>query len=423
MRKKLLRFRQKYDRTKRIHVRRLKLWGQHPFAVPVFTIAFLLFVTVGGFYLLNRQPAAPHKDTFIVIISHDHLAQTVPSKEPTVGALLEKLQITLNQGDVVEPAPSAPVNQDQFRINIYRAVPVEIVDGTQHTFTFSAATTPRSIATQAGITVYPEDEVITAPTSSFVSQMAIGEQVVINRSLPINLNLYGTPLPTRTHAKTVAELLREKKITLGQGDSVQPAADTLLTDNEQVFLIHNGTKIETVTQTIPTPVQTIQDSTLAFGTSAVRQQGSAGQQAVTYQINLQNGVEISRTVIQTVVSQAAVTQITVVGTNLSGIKGDMALAGIAASDYTYADYIISNESGWCPTKAQGEHYCPAVPDNQFTLSGYGLCQATPGSKMASAGDDWATNPITQLKWCNGYALNHYGSWLAAYNHWVSYRWW
>ena len=29
---------------------------------------------------------------------------------------------------------------------------------------------------------------------------------------------------------------------------------------------------------------------------------------------------------------------------------------------------------------------------------YGLVQALPGSKMASAGADWQTNPATQIKW-------------------------
>ena len=56
-------------------------------------------------------------------------------------------------------------------------------------------------------------------------------------------------------------------------------------------------------------------------------------------------------------------------------------------------------------------------------NGYGLCQATPGYKMASAGSDWETNPITQLRWCNSYADNTYGSWYNAYIHWVDYSWW
>ena len=390
--------------------------------VPVVTFVGLLLLTGLGFLFFGSH-TQPVPNAFVVIISYDHHVETVPTHQRTVGALLSALHIPLNEGDVVEPSPSAAIDQVDFRVNIYRAVPVEIIDGTQKTYTFSAATTPRSIARQAGISTFAEDDLQDVPTTNFLADSSIGKQVVIDRSTPVNINLYGALTVTHTHAKTVAQLIKEKQVKLAKDDQVTPALDTPLTPNTQVVIARNGTKLETTTEAIPMPVQTIQDDTLAFGTSAVRQQGSAGQQITTYQDKLVNGIVVGRVAIQTVVTQAAVTQILVVGTSLSGIKGDMSLAGISAGDYDYVDYIVSHESGWCPTKAQGEHTCPAVPDNQFTSLGYGLCQATPGSKMSSAGADWATNPVTQLRWCNGYAVGHYGGWAAAYNHWLAYHWW
>lgn len=374
-------------------------------------------------YLLLRTHDQPVSNAYVVILSYDHHVQTVPSREPTVGMLLQKLHITMNEGDVVEPSATTKINQEDFRINIYRAVPVEVIDGGQRTFTFSAATTPRSVAAQAGITTYAEDKLEDEPATNFLTSHAIGQQVVIDRATPVSINLYGTLISTRTHAKTVGDLVKEKQVKLAKDDQVTPSLSTPLSPNTQVLIARNGTKLESVTEAIAAPQQIIQDDTLAFGTSAVRQQGADGQKVTTYQDNLVNGVVVSRVAIQTLVTQNPVTAILVQGTSLSGIKADMALAGIAASDYSYADYIISHESGWCPTKAQGEHTCPVQPDNQFTPNGYGLCQATPGSKMASAGADWATNPVTQLKWCNGYAVGRYGSWGAAYNHWLSYHNW
>jgi uncharacterized protein YabE (DUF348 family) len=394
----------------------------HPVMIPVVTFAVLLLVTAIGLLVVgSRTTTVPN--AYVVILKYDHHTQTVPSREPTVGALLQKLNIHLNEGDTVEPNTATPINQEDFRINVYRAVPVQIMDGAQKTYAFSAATTPRSIARQAGIVTYAEDELTTQPATDFVGGGSIGEQVIINRSLPVNINLYGALTVTHTHAHTVGDLIREKQVKLAKDDQVTPAPATPLTAGAQVVIARNGTKLETTTEAIAMPVQTIQDGTLAFGTSAIRQQGSPGQKVTTYQDQLVNNQIVGRTAIQTVVTQAPVTQIVVVGTSLSGIKGDMALAGIGAGDYNYVDYIISHESGWCPTKAQGEHTCPAVPDNQFTPNGYGLGQATPGSKMASAGADWATNPVTQLRWCNSYAVGHYGSWAAAYNHWISYHWW
>lgn len=103
-------------------------------------------------------------------------------------------------------------------------------------------------------------------------------------------------------------------------------------------------------------------------------------------------------------------------------------AGVADSDFPYMDYIFSHESGWCVMKWQGEiGYCPtSYTDYGSTTDvteGYGLCQSTPAIKMESAGSDWRTNEITQIKWCNAYAMSRYGSWQAAYDHWINNHNW
>ncbi|TFD05004.1 hypothetical protein E3T28_01410, partial [Cryobacterium sinapicolor] len=52
----------------------------------------------------------------------------------------------------------------------------------------------------------------------------------------------------------------------------------------------------------------------------------------------------------------------------------------------------------------------------------GIPQALPGSKMASAGADWATNPATQISWGLGYIAERYGNPCAAWNKSVSSGW-
>ncbi len=415
----------------RSNLKSLKKVTRQAILLPILSISAMAIFTVALFLLLNNGHSTFKPiNSFIVIVSHDNEQQIVPTNESTVGALLKKLSIKLNQGDVVEPNLATPITQDNFRINIYRAVPVEIVSGNHRMFTFSAATTARSIADQAGITVYPEDYVNLVPVTNFLTQPTIGEQVVIIPSTPINLNIYGTQTVVRTHATTVAGLLSDENIKLTANDSVQPAPQSSLTPGAQVFLVHHGTQIQTVQQTIPMPVQTIQDNSLSFGTSAVRQQGSSGQELLTYELTLANGVVVSKTLIQTVVTQAPVTEIVAQGQAVqipSDITAVMAEAGISSSDYAYVNYIISNESGWCPTKWQGEvGYCPGYFEPTYSISdgpGYGLGQATPADKMASFGGDWETNPVTQLEWATSYADGRYGSWQAAYNHWYNYHNW
>lgn len=413
---KLRRLRLKFIRFKRVflphRLSHFKLLSRHPFAVPFITFAVLVTLT-GGIYFVARttDKLPPVHDAKIVIISYDHQKQTVPSKEKTVGALLKKLDLKLNQGDVVEPAADTLINQDQFRINIYRAVPVEVIDGDRRVFGFSAGTTSRAIAEQIGVELYPEDLAQTDPVQDFIKSGSIGEQVIIDRATPIEVDLYGTPVTLRTHARTVEGLIKEKNIKLVKNDQVVPARSTSLKDLQKLSFIRTGEKVETVAETIPKQVQSISDPNLAYGTKAVRQQGSDGQQIVTYQVSLVNNVETGRTVMQKVVTKEPVTQIEVMGTSLSGIKGDMSLAGIAPGDYQYADFIISKESRWNPAARNA------------SSGAYGLCQALPGSKMASAGSDWETNPVTQLRWCNGYAKSRFGGWAAAYAYWQSHHYW
>lgn len=385
--------------------------GRHPLGAPIVLFIVLLTVSVGAFLLLTSRQEAKHpRPARIVILSYDHHEQTVPSSEGTVGQLVKKLGIPIHDGDVIEPTPTTRINQDDFRINIYRAVPVKIVDKDKVTYSYSAATTSRSIADQAGISTYAEDILATEPVDNFLRDYAIGEQVTIDRSTPVALNLYGANIPIRTHAKTVREMLKEKHLKILKADTVQPSLDAPISENIAVSVIRNGIQTVNEAHEIAMPTQIVNDPNLAYGTTAVRQQGAPGKQVITYQITVQNGAEVSRVQLQSVITLAPVTQIVAKGINLGGIKGDMALAGIDPSDYNYVDYIVSHESGW-------------NPQAQNASGAYGLCQALPGSKMSSAGSDWATNPVTQLKWCNGYAVGRYGSWAGAYNYWVSHHYW
>jgi hypothetical protein len=58
--------------------------------------------------------------------------------------------------------------------------------------------------------------------------------------------------------------------------------------------------------------------------------------------------------------------------------------------------IWNRESGW-------------VYDAENASGAYGIPQALPGSKMATAGADWQTNPATQIKWGLGYIKAIYGN--------------
>ena len=75
------------------------------------------------------------------------------------------------------------------------------------------------------------------------------------------------------------------------------------------------------------------------------------------------------------------------------------MASFGFSPQTYFGCLLdiwNRESGW-------------VYDAENASGAYGIPQALPGSKMASAGADWQTDPATQIRWGLGYVKAVYGN--------------
>lgn len=73
--------------------------------------------------------------------------------------------------------------------------------------------------------------------------------------------------------------------------------------------------------------------------------------------------------------------------------------------------IIERESGWQTT----------IWNTTGSLA-YGIGQALPATKMAPFGDDYMTNPMTQLRWMHSYMVQRYGSITGAVNFWNANHW-
>jgi len=77
--------------------------------------------------------------------------------------------------------------------------------------------------------------------------------------------------------------------------------------------------------------------------------------------------------------------------------------GWSSSQFSCLDPLWAHESGWSATAAN--------PDGA-----YGIPQALPGAKMASAGPDWQTDAATQIRWGLEYIKSLYGSPCGAWGH-------
>ncbi|WFE59901.1 lytic transglycosylase domain-containing protein [Micromonospora sp. WMMD712] len=85
-------------------------------------------------------------------------------------------------------------------------------------------------------------------------------------------------------------------------------------------------------------------------------------------------------------------------------------AGFGIDQFPCLDKLWTKESGWNPRA------------HNSSSGAHGIPQAVPGSKMASVGDDWETNPATQIKWGLGYIKGRYSSPCSAWSQSQSEGW-
>lgn len=90
---------------------------------------------------------------------------------------------------------------------------------------------------------------------------------------------------------------------------------------------------------------------------------------------------------------------------------DMVLArGWDQSEFECLVALWNRESHW------------NVYAHNISSGAYGIPQALPGDKMATAGADWQTNPATQITWGLGYIAGRYGTPCDAWEHSESRGW-
>ena len=320
----------------------------------------LLAVTMAGLTVADAQ-SSQSQSVKIVDIYESGLVRSVPTRADTVGQLLERLEIELADNDLVEPALETQISPTEFRIDIYRARPVRVVDGQEIRVITSAHHLPQTIVTEAGYQLNPDDQLSWLDAEIFDRQ---------------------TLIPTI---------------------AITRAAVTSQT--------------ETVVETIPFETISTISVDLPACTTQVSVFGVNGSKQVTYVVTEDDQQQPTRQILRQLIINQPVNQQQVRGSITSNIiapqdrQALMTEAGIAAADWTYVDYIMTRESRW-----------NAAACNSSSAA-FGICQALPASKMASAGEDYLTNPSTQMRWCNNYAVARYGGWQAAYNFWLANYWW
>ena len=207
--------------------------------------------------------------------------------------------------------------------------------------------------------------------------------------------------------------------------------DSTVTYNVKNHTISNSVVTEKVDLDFETKVT--EDATIASGTDIVKQAGKTGLAEVTYQVKLVDGNEVSRKEMSQVVTAEPVEEIVIRGT---GDPTDISVAlataegktGTKSGNKEYAKLFINQEYGW------GDRQFSCLETLWFRESNwnhkatnrssgaYGIPQSLPGKKMAAFGDDWRTNPVTQIKWGANYIEKRYDTPCEALDFFYARNW-
>ena len=299
----------------------IRLQAKH-YSKKITFVSGAILMLVGGLFFVNQaladatKPAAKAGEKLVTI--YDRGAEkTIVTKARTIREALKLAKFSIDERqDVVEPSLDSEMVAEKYNINIFRARPITIVDGNKRLKVTTAEQTPALIAKAAGIEVFEEDKT----TLSNSDNMAVdGANMVmkIDRASMVNFVLYGKESVIRTHAKTVGELLKEKNINPKKDDTLSVDRSAKIIPGMKIELWRNGKQTITAEEDVKFEVEKVQDANRDSGYREVKQAGENGKRNVTYEIEMKNGVEVSRKEIASVVTKEPKKQIEIVGTKSS----------------------------------------------------------------------------------------------------------
>jgi len=266
----------------------------------------------------------------------------------------------IDPSDMVEHVLDEPLVANNYEVNIYRARPVTIIDGSVRTKVMSAYQTPKQVAAQANILLQDEDTATIEANSDMVSEGA-GVQLHIKRATAFTFVLYGTKKTAYTQEKTVGDMLKKKGVVLGKDDTLSVPKESAIQAGMVVELWRNGVQTGSEEQDVPFGTEKIQDADHEVGYRQVKTPGVLGKKTVTFQIEMKNGKEVSRKEIQSVVTKQPTNQVEIVGTKMANtFSGDF--AGALAR-------LRSCEGGY--TTNTGNGYYGAYQYDVSTWANYG----------------------------------------------------
>ncbi len=243
--------------------------------------ALLLTLIAGGVLTVSR-----HKT---VLVDVDGQTVALSTMSTGVDEVLADAGYTIGDRDVVAPAQDAKVS-DGETVVLRRARELTLtVDGQPRTVWTTALTVDEALAKER----FAGDVHVSASRSERLPLDGADLEVISPKVVRLSDGA-ASVANVRIAAATVGDLLTAQGAPLQQLDTVEPAADTAVTEGMAVTVTR--VRSEKVTQTMPLdpPEQRIEDPTMNMSRTVEEHAGTPGVQDVTFEVVKVNGAETER---------------------------------------------------------------------------------------------------------------------------------
>ncbi|MFT4226333.1 ubiquitin-like domain-containing protein [Micropruina sp.] len=245
-----------------------------------------------------------------VTLNVDGQTSVSTSYAGTVGDVLKANNIELGPRDLVFPSVDSPVSDGStVQVQYSRKVTL-MVDGKPTEFYTTATTLDGALATA-------EVRGLNGAAFSLSRSVGIGREgltVDVRTPKQVKLKVGGKSVTLTTTAGTVADLLAERKLTVGTTDRIKPALTTAIADKQKVTLDRVKIKTRTVNEKIGYGTVKSTSKSMYVGQKKVTKAGKNGKATVTYEYTTVNDGKASKKVLKRVVITSPVSQKVVVGT-------------------------------------------------------------------------------------------------------------
>ena len=221
----------------------------------------------------------------------------------------------------------------------------------------------------------------------------------------------------------VKSVLDAGNITLEPEDSVTPALTTKVDESTVISISRADTQAETSETAIAFNTVKKETTSLPQGQQKVQTEGQEGVLQTTSMVTRSAGKIVSSTVFAKYVKKAPVDKVILV----APVPPKRRPRTRSVTPSPPARSRSGRMTGCWRTVTPRPTSPPPTSSSIMSPAGrrtprtraraYGLPQALPGNKMASAGADWRTNYQTQFKWFVNYCNQRYGSITGAYAYW------